>query len=190
MAVISTKLVQLKRQLARANAREEYRRQELQRRIDENIVTPYEGRGDLTDYYVQSFTDPDLWILVSVPDESIVKCLGGIDATTLAKVGGQLAEPTGAIAGQRGNANLYMSLKFIHRDVTPTATLTKWGTRVVKYYNKSGDQAFRQIPIGGATVKAIVAAYNAIVATPAPFSKGEIQLLGGDNSIIRSRTIN
>ena len=192
MARLSTKLVSLKRQLKIAEKREEYQQQELQRKIDNNIVTPYQGKGDTTDFYVPSIDDPaDLYVLVEVPTKSLELCLGGADATAVGKVGGALTLPANVgVVSQRGFANKYMSLKFIHRDTTPTATQTPWGTRVVKYYTEKNGQATRMIPIGGASVGAILTSWKALqTANFAPFTKGDVQLLAPDNSIIESVSV-
>lgn len=192
MARLSTKLVNLKRQLAIAERREEYQQQELQRKIDNNIVTPYEGKGPTTTFYVPSIDDPaDLYVRVEVPTTSLTECLGGADATALGKVGGVLTLPAGAgEVPQRGFANKYMSLKFIHRDTTPVATQTPWGSRVVKYYTEKNGQATRMIPIGGASISAILTRWKALkTANFAPFTKGDIQLLAPDNSVIESASV-
>lgn len=192
MPRLSTKLVNLKRQLKIAEKREEYQQKELQARIDSNTVTPYEGRGDLTSIYVPSIIDPaDLVIQVDVPTTSLTVCLGGTDNTALTKIGCTLTLPAGAaFVSQRGYANHYMNLRFIHRKTTPTAKLTPWGSRVVTSYDTVQGQASRMIPIGGASVAAILTKWEALKSADfAPFTKGDVQLLAPDNSVIETASV-
>lgn len=188
MARITTKLVKLRRQLATAERREEIQQQELQRRIQQQVLTPYQGRGNLTTYYVNSFKEDGLMIKVEVPTESLTKIFGEA-AAGITALGGLVAEPTsGAVADNKGFASHYFRMKFVHYRATPIARLTPWGSRVLQYYEEDGDQAFREFPMGG-SMNQIQLAYAAKVAAPAPFTRGIIALVSSTGDTLRSTRI-
>ena len=190
MARLSTKLVRLKRQLAVAERREDYQQTALQAKIDQGVTTAYEGKGTLIQYYVPSITDPaELYIQVSVPESHLTLLLGGSDEASVNELGGTLTLPAGkAYAQQRGFANHYLSIKVTHRDNTPVARLTPWGSRVVDYASEKSGQKSRQLPIGGADMKAINQIWKnlqiTIQGTSAPC---DVYFLGVDNSIIERK---
>lgn len=192
MARLSTKLVRLKRQLAVAERREAIKQAELERKITEGFTVAYEGRGSLIEYYVPSITDPaELYIKVSVPEDHLTLILGGSEQVNLDSLGGKLTLPAGAAyAPQRGFSNQYLSIKIIHRDNTPTARLTPWGTRVVDYASEKQGQKSRQLAIGGADMKEINQNWKnletVIQQTSAPC---DLYLLGVDNSIIERKSL-
>ena len=189
MAVLTRKLVRLMRQQAAAERREAIQQEELKAQVAAQIVTPYSGRGILEDYYVQSFIDPELVVKVQVPRESLTKCLDASVPNAILRVGGQDTLPVGTVeADRKGFTNHYYRVKFVHYKATPTAKLTKWGTRVVTYYDVDGDQAFREIPMGG-SIKQVKANFAAIIATPAPFTRGLIQLISSTGDVLESSKI-
>lgn len=188
MPTLTLKLVRLKQKLAAAERRETIIQQELAAAVANQTLTPYSGRGDLTTYYVSSFKDAELMIKVEVPTESFTKIFGSV-AAGMTATGGVLTEPTNAaVADNKGFASHYYRFKFIHYKATPTAKLTKWGTRVVTYYDQDGDQAFREFPVGG-TMNQIEQRYLAKVAAPGNFTRGIIQLISNTGDVIRSNRI-
>ncbi|NEO55906.1 MAG: hypothetical protein F6K54_24270 [Okeania sp. SIO3B5] len=192
MAKLSTKLMRLKRQLAVAEAREEYKQQALKEKIEQGATTAYQGKGEMIQYYVPSITDPDeLYIKVSVPEASLVQILGGAEEINLTSIGGTLSLPSNkAFAYQRGFANHYCSIKVVHKRATAVAKLTPWGTRVVDYNNEIAGQKSRQLPVGGSSIKDINLLWktidNEVVSTAKPCA---IYFLGPADSVIDSKTL-
>ena len=118
---ISTKLVKFKRQLKIAQAREAYKKSQLEAAIAAGETTAYTSRGDTVDYYVPSIGDPnELYIKVSVPQTSLTQVLGGYAEPQITLLGGVLTLPEKkAYVQQRGFSN--QSVSYTHLTLPTTS---------------------------------------------------------------------
>ncbi|NES06915.1 MAG: hypothetical protein F6K22_31345 [Okeania sp. SIO2F4] len=156
MARISTKLVRLKRKLAIAEARENYKKETLLAAAASNTVTPYEGRGILSTFYVPSFKDNEVCVQVSFPSRSLILILGGTDQAALDKIGCFKNLPANkSPVQQKGYADNYYSIRVIYKANRGTAKITPWGSRTITYTRKEEGQSHRELPIGGDNFKKI-----------------------------------